>query len=98
MCNNHYFCVLCFSRLHDQFPVTPLHLEEFLNLAFRDVCVFQLGRAENIFSAYGFVKRYIPDIKPLPNLAEYILLYKLIYLEATARFRNRAPAFWEACD
>ena len=78
----HYFCVSCFCRLHEQFPLTPKRLEEYLNLSFRDVYEFQLSHAENVLIAYDFARLTIPDIRPRANIGEYILLYKLTYFKA----------------
>ena len=76
---SHYFCLKCFRQLYGKFGVSCENLEEYLNYSYRDVVVFCLKGCNDPFLAYDFIRTVISDIKPLPNLVEYILLYKLMF-------------------
>ena len=71
-----YFCYQCYRYLLIFYKITPLDLEEYLNLSFRDNCIFNFECCKSLECAYDYAKYLINDLKPLMNIAEYILLYK----------------------
>jgi hypothetical protein len=86
---SHYFCLKCFRELFEKFGVSCENLEEYLNYSYRDVVVFSLEGCDDPFRAYEFIRTVISDIKPLPNLVEYILLYKLMYCLSHEEFKSK---------
>ena len=84
LCNhNHlyvtdYFCEKCYHYLLIFYKLTPLDLEEYLNLSFRDIWIFQFEVCDSFECAYDLAKLFITDLKPLINIVEYVLLYKRI--------------------
>ena len=76
--NTHYFCHEWYRYLLICFKPTALDLEEYLNLSFRDTWIFNLELCKSFDEGYKVAKFFIPDLKPLINITEYVLLYQRI--------------------
>jgi len=74
----HYFCYRCCRHLFMIYNATTEDMEAYMNLSYEGEWVFTFTSGINIFDCYAFIRLLVANIKPLPNIIEYILLFKLV--------------------